>query len=525
MDASHLKEVLKQVQDGAPLCWCHLECRQMPGVLQMASILRPEVPDFRSSLTPILSVEVEKPALEVGALLPLLQRCDVAFFSSDFIRAQASNLLGTDDVQATAGQPEDWRDHMALLCLRALASKAREWRSLWICPWGAFGAFALEVPSGEVYFEKALAVKAAQGVMWYRLLGPSNMQLTGVSCEGLRTVATRMLKRSLQEDGGDDKRPRREEHANLCTPTFKLLAPRTLASAIAFSQSVIEKAAQGMLQMTGYDDAYPGTHQQVVTIESPGWEHIVAAVKQILLMVNNCYECIMPGHEERRLAIVMPSCCINTLIGVKGANERELQRRTGCRMELDDVAIGHGPGGDRAVNIIGVPKGLEEAIVWTVQVVQESHAQVWFRRWAERSNAERLWQEQAPPPRDWQVERQNGHEDACMGNMPMMRVAGGMGMGGVGMLPMSTAGVVGMWGSATGEGLARGCGPCESSMGSDYGRGNFCKGEMGGGCGMEAANLVMHIMDDMPSFVTQDPGRFIMNCIVSQLPCSRRLCT
>jgi len=102
MDASHLKEVLKQVEDGAPLCWCHLECRQMPGVLQMASILRPEVPDFRSPLKPILSVEVEKPALEVGALLPLLQRCDVAFFSSDFIRAQASNLLDTNDVQATA---------------------------------------------------------------------------------------------------------------------------------------------------------------------------------------------------------------------------------------------------------------------------------------------------------------------------------------------------------------------------------------------------------------------------------------
>eukprot|EP00439_Symbiodinium_sp_Y106_P083329 s1259_g23.t1 len=80
--------------------------------------------------------------------------------------------------------------------------------------------------------------------------------------------------------------------------------------------------------------------------------------------------------------------------------------------------LGHGPGGDRAVNIIGVPEGLEEAIVRAVQVVRESHAQVWFRRWAERGNAERLWQEQAPPPKGWQVERQN-HQDACTGSMPM----------------------------------------------------------------------------------------------------------
>ena len=99
-----------------------------------------------------------------------------------------------------------------------------------------------------------------------------------------------------------------------------------------------------------------------------------------------------------------------------------------------------------------------------------------------------------------------------------MGVPGGMGMGEVGMPPMSLAGIGGMWGSATSEGFARGCemgcGPCESSMGSCYGRGSFCRGEVGGGCGMEAANLVMHIMDDMPPFVTQDPRSCMMQCMV-----------
>eukprot|EP00434_Breviolum_minutum_P037296 symbB.v1.2.033067.t1/scaffold4057.1/size45452/1 len=150
-----------------------------------------------------------------------------------------------------------------------------------------------------------------------------------------------MLKRSLQDEGGEEKRPRREEHGELCTPTFKLLAPKTLASAIQFSHLVIENAAQGKLHLTEPDDLYPGTEQQVVTIESSAWEHIASALKNILAMANNCTECIMPGHEdERRLAVVMPSRSISALIGVKGANVKELQLRTSCHIHVDDVAIG-----------------------------------------------------------------------------------------------------------------------------------------------------------------------------------------
>eukprot|EP00435_Cladocopium_sp_Y103_P020327 s2379_g4.t4 len=433
----------------------------------------------------------------------------------------------------------------------------------------------------------------------------------------------RMLKRSPQDEvGGEEKRPRREDHVELCTPTFKLLAPKTLASAIQFSHLVIENAAQGKLHLTEPEDMYPGTEQQVVTIESPAWENIASAMKHILAMANNCTECVMPGHEdERRLAIVMPSRSISALIGVKGANVKELQLRTGCHIHVDDVAIellqeiwqplqrrghcesvdssdsatafrflpwalgdgsrgqfrrcsaamtssmlepnipllrrfvqleevttvversematrrlddllpeipggaqkalqdtlvvhtevefvemyerqplfaevdqflrgngfvfhrfssvhgrpmkplhfsanplqpisqqlwadavyvkdmwelghsqdsdmkefSHGPGGDRAVNINGLPAGLEQAIVRTVEVVQESHDQVWFRKWAERSNAERLEQEQAPPLRG-QVLRQNSEQEVgqvgqvgngCMGSM-MGNMAGMM---------------------------------------------------------------------------------------------------
>lgn len=292
----------------------------------------------------------------------------------------------------------------------------------------------------------------------------------------------RMLKRSPQDEvGGEEKRPRREDHIELCTPTFKLLAPKTLASAIQFSHLVIENAAQGKLHLTEPEDLYPGTEQQVVTIESPAWENIASAMKHILAMANNCTECVMPGHEdERRLAIVMPSRSISALIGVKGANVKELQLRTGCHIHVDDVAIGHGPGGDRAVNINGLPAGLEQAIVRTVEVVQESHDQVWFRKWAERSNAERLEQEQAPPLRG-QVLRNSEEGNGCMGSM-MGNMAGmmmGNMMGGMGgMVGVGGLGSMGAMGPMGGCGCG-GCGGCGGSCGC-----GGCNNSSGCGCGM-----------------------------------------
>lgn len=354
-------------------------------------------------------------------------------------------------------------------------------------------------------------------------------------------------------EGGDAKRQRKDEEVELCTPTFKMLAPKTLASAIHFSAAVIENAAQGKLSMTEPDDVYPGTDQQVITIESSSWDSIVTAMKHILAMVNNCSECVMPGHEdERRVAVVMPSRSISALIGVKGANVKELQQRTGCHIHVDDVAIGHGPGGDRAVNINGMPAGLDQALVRTVNVVQESHDQIWFAKWAARTNAERLEQEQAPPlrggtlPKAYQQQNANdvgGCGDmmamnpmmammgAMMGGMnPMMGMGGMTGMGAMGAAPMLGAGrgstgcggcgMPGMGGcgmGGCGMGCGTGCGMAgcmDGGMGGMCGMGG-CAGGMGG-CGApdDGYQMVMHVMEDMPDFVTQDPRGFVMRSAV-----------
>eukprot|EP00913_Durusdinium_trenchii_P006733 g6329.t1 len=143
-----------------------------------------------------------------------------------------------------------------------------------------------------------------------------------------------------------------------------------------------------------------------------------------------------------------------------------------------------------AVNINGLPSGLEQAIVRTVEVVQESHDQVWFRKWAERSNAERLEQEQAPPLRGGPA-RQNSEPDINgMGNM-------------MGNMAAMMGNMMGNMGSCGGM----------SSMGMN----NCGMGSMGSmpmnGCHSRESSIILD-PEEMPSFVSRDPRGFILRSAV-----------
>ncbi|CAE8718383.1 unnamed protein product [Polarella glacialis] len=167
MDPEHFGVALEQARLEVPtkgeLCWCHLECRQMPGVQRMAEILRPA--GLSSPGLPVLSVEVEKPSLEPAQLVALLRICDVALFSSAFIEARAAELSEPKDEQEAGEQQPmpsssdngSWKGHIALQSLRSYSSKVGCRRALWVCPWGALGAFALDTATGEAFFEPARA--------------------------------------------------------------------------------------------------------------------------------------------------------------------------------------------------------------------------------------------------------------------------------------------------------------------------------------------------------------------------------
>ncbi|CAK9047174.1 unnamed protein product [Durusdinium trenchii] len=147
MDPEHLEHVLAATSDVA---WCHFECRQ-PGVAQMLEMLRRRTPTTR----PWVSLEIEKPGLELKAVLPMLQLCDVVFFSSDFIKARAGDLEVQEEA---AGGPV--QSHVAPRCLRALASQeGNPTQALLICAWGALGAFAFDPRSGQDFFQAAERVQ------------------------------------------------------------------------------------------------------------------------------------------------------------------------------------------------------------------------------------------------------------------------------------------------------------------------------------------------------------------------------
>eukprot|EP00434_Breviolum_minutum_P002626 symbB.v1.2.002319.t1/scaffold123.1/size315817/4 len=104
--------------------------------------------------SPLLSLEVEKPSLEVKEVLPLLHRCDVVFFSSDFMRARAKEL-------ESEGEGDH---HAAMRGLQALAAKAKAKHALLICPWGSTGAFALDTVTMESFFQPSEKVEAVDSL-------------------------------------------------------------------------------------------------------------------------------------------------------------------------------------------------------------------------------------------------------------------------------------------------------------------------------------------------------------------------
>ncbi|CAJ1439256.1 unnamed protein product, partial [Effrenium voratum] len=145
MDPSHLAQVLR----ANDFCWCHLECRQL-GVADMAQLSRELRPKA------VLSVEIEKPSMDLQAVLPMLSRCDVVFFSSDYIKAHAP----------TAGEADgdDWQKHSALRCLQTWAAACNAQAALWICAWGSLGAFAYDTAAKQSFFQAAEKARAVETV-------------------------------------------------------------------------------------------------------------------------------------------------------------------------------------------------------------------------------------------------------------------------------------------------------------------------------------------------------------------------
>merc|ERR1719226_324101 len=100
-------------------------------MLQFAVAWQKAALDAGCTVAPPLSVELEKPAMDPYALLPLLHRCDCVFFAQKYVEAHAPTLLqaaiatsaptGSGSDVAEPGDLEAWKEgHVAVRFLRAL---------------------------------------------------------------------------------------------------------------------------------------------------------------------------------------------------------------------------------------------------------------------------------------------------------------------------------------------------------------------------------------------------------------------
>lgn len=325
-------------------------------------------------------------------------------------------------------------------------------------------------------------------------------QLAGHMC----TTATGLTRSSSHTESGldpwrseDEEPPPKRFHGS--TPlTFKFLAPNGLVNLISANAKSIKDVAGGSVTITDSDDHYPNTKLQVGTLQATVDGDMVSAMRRILYYASECGECIAENGTELRFTVVMPSKSVSALIGVKGANVQVLQRATGCHIHVDGVALGFGPGGDRAVHINGGPPSLEKAICRAIECVKEFQDTPWFPKWAARTNAERLAATEAPPLPNNDVEVTNlkssksgtdGFDMIGMVGMGGMRNISGMPMGFVGgMGGMNLLGGMGLMPGMGAMGMIPGMGampsiPSMSGMSSMAGGMSGMAGGMSGVAG------------------------------------------
>jgi len=166
--AASLPKAVSQAAALGELGWCHLECRDLPGQLAMARAWHAstELPSPR-----YLSVEVEKPSMQPKELLPLLASAQAVFLSREFVEKHQDEILAK-------APPAKKGEQLAPRILKAFSAWAASEGSklnpasnagagkgaMWICAWGATGAFALDTSSGEAIFQAASKVKAIDSI-------------------------------------------------------------------------------------------------------------------------------------------------------------------------------------------------------------------------------------------------------------------------------------------------------------------------------------------------------------------------
>ena len=140
------RKKLPEVKNNSNRGWVHLECREYESVVGMAvcNASRCTTPkrfpcpfgeNWRLEQEWRLSIEIEKPLIEIEAVLQLAEYADLVFLSSDWARKHAAEL----------GCDSNKDEKMAVQVLKEVVNRldGRGPPAAFICAWGAEGAYAI----------------------------------------------------------------------------------------------------------------------------------------------------------------------------------------------------------------------------------------------------------------------------------------------------------------------------------------------------------------------------------------------
>merc|ERR1740123_2608938 len=84
--------------------------------------------------------------------------CKFVLFSQPFVEANHGYFFAqTFDQMPIEENAEEWERHIAMRCLRAIRATLgiASLDAIWICTWGAHGAFGLDTAANKAFFEPA----------------------------------------------------------------------------------------------------------------------------------------------------------------------------------------------------------------------------------------------------------------------------------------------------------------------------------------------------------------------------------
>eukprot|EP00419_Tripos_fusus_P070231 CAMPEP_0172905480 /NCGR_PEP_ID=MMETSP1075-20121228/174740_1 /TAXON_ID=2916 /ORGANISM="Ceratium fusus, Strain PA161109" /LENGTH=614 /DNA_ID=CAMNT_0013762719 /DNA_START=46 /DNA_END=1887 /DNA_ORIENTATION=+ len=205
------------------------------------------------------------------------------------------------------------------------------------------------------------------------------------------------LKRPLDwDDVAQPSKTQRPGDQPPAPAVFKFLASAVFAAALENFAAVISEIPGSELELTAPNDCFPGTDSRTVCLVADDGAGVREGMQKVLQILAQC-GAHSPGRPgEFLFTAIMPAKSCAMLIGVKGANIKDLIKTSGAHVHVEGEALGFsggtGPGGDKLVQVKGSFGGLQNVVGRLVDCVVEFLDQPWYPDWVCRTNAERCEQ-------------------------------------------------------------------------------------------------------------------------------------